>query len=97
MAAVDVVVASVVPSAAGPPPSAAVTLTSAYVGMAAACVRGLSCVSAPGEGWVLSQPACASIAPVERPPAQVNVCAHVEAASEQLVEPGATVRGCEPD
>lgn len=45
MAAVDVA-ASAVPSAAEPLPFAAVTLTCAYVGTAAACARGLSCVSA---------------------------------------------------
>lgn len=95
MAAVDV--ASVVPSAAGPPPSAAVPQTCANVGKAAACAHGLSCVSASGEGLVLSQPAGASTTPVEGPPAQVTVRACVAAGSAQLVEPGATARGCEPD
>lgn len=45
MDAVDVA-ASAVPSAAGPLPFAAVTLTCAYVGTDAACAHGLSYVSA---------------------------------------------------
>lgn len=79
-AAVDVVVASVAPSAAGPPPSAAVAPACVYVGTAAACARGLSCVSAREEGLVLSQPACASTAPAEGRPAQANACERVASA-----------------
>ncbi len=94
MAVVDVV-ASVVPSAARPPPSAAVTPTCVYVGTAAACARGLSCVSASGRGWMLSQPACASTAPAEGRPERANVC--VAAVSARWVEPGATARSCELD
>lgn len=95
MAAVDVAVASVVPSVVGSPLSAAVILTCAYVGMAAACGPGLSCVSVSGEGWVSSSPVGALVAPVEKPPAWV--CACVVAASARLVETVATARGCEPD
>lgn len=97
MAAVDVVVASVVPSVVRSPLSAAVILKCAYVRMAAACVPGLSCVSVSGEEWVSSSPVGALVAPVEKPPAQVSVCAGVAAASARLVETVATARGCEPD
>lgn len=96
MAVVDVV-ASVVLSAAGPPPSAAVTPTCAFVGTAAAYVRGLSCVSGSGEGWALSQPAYASTASVERRPEQANGCASVAAAAVWWIEPGATARSYELD
>lgn len=99
-AAVDVVgvVASVVPSAAGPPPSAAAAApTCAYVGTAAACARGLSCVAVSGAGWAWSQPACAATAPAERRPAQANGCARVAAGSAGWVEAGATARRCELD
>lgn len=93
MAAVDV--ASVVPSAAGPPPSAAAARTCANVGKAAACAHGLSCVSASLEGLLSSQAAGASTTAAERPPAQATACA--AAVPAQLVEPGATARGCELD
>lgn len=94
MAAVDVA-ASVVPSAAGPPPSAAAMLTCVGVGTAAAYAHGLSCASVSGQGWTLPQPACASMEASERRPALVNVCAHVAAAG--WVEPGATATRCELD
>lgn len=96
MAAVDVV-ASAVPSAAGQPPFAAVTLMCAYVRTAAASACGLRCVSASEEGWVLSQPACALMAPVGRPPVQVNLGVRAAAVSVKLAVPEATARGCEPD
>lgn len=97
MAAVDVVVASVVPSVVGSPLSGAVILTCAYVGMAAACVPGLSCVSVSWEEWVSSLPVGGLVAPVEKPSAQVSVCVCAAAASARLVETVATVRGSEPD
>lgn len=93
-AAVDVV-ASVAPSAAGPPPSVAVAPTCVCVGTAAACARGLSYVSAPGQGRVLSPPARALTAPAEGRPAQANACERV--ASARWAESGETARSSELD
>lgn len=98
MAVVDVA-ASVVPSAAEPPPSGAVTLTYVYVGKAGACARDLSCVSVSGREWLLSQPACASTASAEgrRVPAYAYARVASVVAAVRWVEPGATARSCELD